>query len=244
EKLRHLMKEVPIPVEYNDETDEGEEDKMDEREGDSDTEKNLEDELNHQSLFFMAEIFVPPMLIFLRKNMNELLMKGVPVGSIRKAHPSVWIERHLFTQWLEHFVDYVKPAEGSLVFFILDGHFSYTKNIELVELVTPNQQNLLHSNTIENQSTLVLRPDSLSVLPVSPTYRKEQTHKTLPTSRSGSPHPGPTSPAEKRLVFSPFDIMTTPLTSKGRSNSESESTSTYEKELEELEKMKLLNLKK
>ncbi|KAF2892105.1 hypothetical protein ILUMI_14068 [Ignelater luminosus] len=49
------MKEVPIPVEYNDETDEGEEDKMEEREGDSDTENNLEDELNHQSLFFMGK---------------------------------------------------------------------------------------------------------------------------------------------------------------------------------------------
>nr|CAH7729978.1 unnamed protein product [Callosobruchus chinensis] len=74
-------------------------------------------------------------------------MKGAPVGYIGRAHPSGWIQTYfLFTQWFQHFIDYVKPGEASPVLLLFDGHFSHTKNIELVD------------NARENHVTLVSLP--------------------------------------------------------------------------------------
>lgn len=90
-----------------------------------------------------AGVFVPPMLIFPRKNMSDVLMRGAPVGSIGKAHPSGWIQTNLFTLWFQHFVEYVKPSEASPVLLILEGHYSHTKNIELIDLARQNHVTIL-----------------------------------------------------------------------------------------------------
>ncbi|CAG5053987.1 unnamed protein product [Parnassius apollo] len=88
-----------------------------------------------------AGIFVPPMMIFPRKNNSDLLKKGE--GSIIPVHPSGWIQTHLFTQWFEHFIDYVKPSESSPVLLLFDGHFSHTKNIELIDKARQNHVTLI-----------------------------------------------------------------------------------------------------
>jgi hypothetical protein len=44
-----------------------------------------------------AGTFVPPLIIFPRKNMKEELMDGAPAGSISACHPSGWIQTHIFT---------------------------------------------------------------------------------------------------------------------------------------------------
>ncbi|CAK1581025.1 unnamed protein product [Parnassius mnemosyne] len=90
-----------------------------------------------------AGIFVPPMMIFPRKNNSDLLKKGSPEGSIIRVHPSGWIQTHLFTQWFEHFIDYVKPSESSSVLLLFDGHFSHTKNIELIDKARQNHVTLI-----------------------------------------------------------------------------------------------------
>jgi len=90
-----------------------------------------------------AGIFVPPLIIFPRKNMSDALMRGAPVGSIGRAHPSGWIQTHLFTEWFQHFVEYVKPTEASPVLLILDGHYSHTKNIELIDLAKQHHVTIL-----------------------------------------------------------------------------------------------------
>lgn len=82
--------------------------------------------------------FVPPMIIFPRKNMSDLIMKGAPPGSIGRAHPSGWIQGYLFTEWLTHFIKHVKPTEESPVLLILDGHNTHTKNINVVDLARSN----------------------------------------------------------------------------------------------------------
>lgn len=55
--------------------------------------------------------FVPPVLVFPRKNMSEHLMDGAPVGSIWACHPSGWIQMNIFTQWFAHFINFAKPTE-------------------------------------------------------------------------------------------------------------------------------------
>ncbi|CAH2089800.1 unnamed protein product [Euphydryas editha] len=44
--------------------------------------------------------FVPPFIIFPRKNMSEQLMRGSPPGAVGIAHPSGWIQMNIFTEWL------------------------------------------------------------------------------------------------------------------------------------------------
>lgn len=90
-----------------------------------------------------AGIFVAPMFIFPRKKISDTVMRGAPVGSIGKPHPSGWIQTFLFTQWFQNFVENVKPTEAPPVLLILDGHYSHTKNIELIDLAEQHHVTIL-----------------------------------------------------------------------------------------------------
>ncbi|KAF2889787.1 hypothetical protein ILUMI_16386 [Ignelater luminosus] len=76
--------------------------------------------------------------------MSEFLMKGAPAGLFGKAHPFGWIQTHF-----KYFVYYVKPTEASSVLLLLDGHLSYTKNIELVELARKTTCNIVTPTALQ-----------------------------------------------------------------------------------------------
>jgi len=40
--------------------------------------------------------FIPPLLVFPRKNMKQELMNGTPPGSIHVCHPSGWMQSEIF----------------------------------------------------------------------------------------------------------------------------------------------------
>lgn len=79
-------------------------------------------------------IFIPPLIIFPRKNMKPELLDGCPPGTIAKCHPSGWIQVDIFTEWLKHFIEFVKPSPADPVVLILDGHYSHTRNLDLIVL--------------------------------------------------------------------------------------------------------------
>ncbi|XP_063220279.1 uncharacterized protein LOC134529776 [Bacillus rossius redtenbacheri] len=83
-------------------------------------------------------IFIPPYVIFPRVNMATTLMKGAPPGTIGRAHPSGWVQTHLFTEWLYLFIERTKPTEQSPVLLVLDGHYSHVRNIEVIDLARAN----------------------------------------------------------------------------------------------------------
>ena len=87
--------------------------------------------------------FVPPMMIFPRKKNSPLLGKDVPPGTLVKVHPSGWIQVNLFTEWFKHFIDFTKPSETSPTLLILDGHYSHTKNIEVINLARNNHVHII-----------------------------------------------------------------------------------------------------
>lgn len=87
--------------------------------------------------------FVPPMLIFPRKNFTENLMKGAPPGSIGRCHPSGWIQGPLFTDWMRHFIQKTKPTPTDPILLILDGHNTHTKNIDVIELARQNHISII-----------------------------------------------------------------------------------------------------
>ena len=77
--------------------------------------------------------YVPPLIVFPRKNMKEELMDGAPAGSFAACHPSGWIQTDIFTKWFDHFVHFVKPSADDPVLLIVDGHYSHTKNLYVVD---------------------------------------------------------------------------------------------------------------
>lgn len=85
-----------------------------------------------------AGTFVPPLIVFPRKNMSEALMEGAPRGSIWACHPSGWIQGYIFTQWLSHFISFTKPTKEDPVLLILDGHYSRTRNLDVITMAKEN----------------------------------------------------------------------------------------------------------
>lgn len=81
--------------------------------------------------------FVPPMMIFPRKRMLDLLMKGSPPGSIGAASPNGWTDSNLFIKWLQHFISEVKCTKSDPCILIMDGHQSH-KTLEAIELARDN----------------------------------------------------------------------------------------------------------
>jgi hypothetical protein len=77
-------------------------------------------------------IFVPPLIIFPRKNANHLLIRGAPPGTIFKYQPFGWISSEIFMDWFEHFVSVTKPSASDPVLLIVDGHTSHTRNLHLI----------------------------------------------------------------------------------------------------------------
>ena len=115
--------------------------------------------------------FVPPMLIFPRKNMNIQLMKGTPPGSISAVHPSGWVQASLFAQWFRHFMDTVKPSASSPVLLVLDGHYSHTRNLEVVNMARENHVVII---SLPPHSTHKLQPLDKTFMGALKAYYSEE----------------------------------------------------------------------
>lgn len=85
-----------------------------------------------------AGTYVPPMFIYPRVNMKKELEDRAPPGYVFAAHKSGWIQLELFTKWFRHFVNYVKPNKDNPILLLLDGHFSHTRDIEVIEIAREN----------------------------------------------------------------------------------------------------------
>ena len=69
-------------------------------------------------------IYIPPMLIFPRKNFVQILMKDCPTEFFGVCSPSGWINSDLFVSWLHHFVKHTHASKENKVLLILDNHSS------------------------------------------------------------------------------------------------------------------------
>jgi len=111
--------------------------------------------------------FVPPMLIFPRKNMAESLMNGAPSGAVGCASPNGWIDGGIFVKWMKHFICHVKPSTTDKHAIILDGHCSH-KTLEVISLARDNGIDLL---VLPPHTTHRLQPlDTVFYKPLSDCY--------------------------------------------------------------------------
>lgn len=76
--------------------------------------------------------YVPPLIIFPRERMKNELTDGAPPGAIFACHKSGWIQLEMFTTWFKHFINYTKPSAEDPVILVLDGHYSHTRNLDVI----------------------------------------------------------------------------------------------------------------
>jgi len=55
--------------------------------------------------------FIPPLLVFPRKNMKQEMMNGTPPGSIDACHFAGWIQSDIFTQLFLRFIKHTKQKK-------------------------------------------------------------------------------------------------------------------------------------
>ncbi|KAJ4448622.1 hypothetical protein ANN_00012 [Periplaneta americana] len=82
--------------------------------------------------------FLPPFLVFPRVNMKAELLDGAPNGSLAVCHKSGCIQNESFVQWCHHILSNAKPTKDDPVILVLNGHYSHTRNVELLELARVN----------------------------------------------------------------------------------------------------------
>ena len=77
---------------------------------------------------------IPPLLVYMKPE----LMNGTPPGSIHAWYPSGWIQGEIYSQWFLHFIKHTKPTKEYPVIFVLDGHYSHTRNLKVITSAREN----------------------------------------------------------------------------------------------------------
>ena len=86
--------------------------------------------------------YVPAMILFKRKNMNDRLIKGATPRSLGTHSDNGWMHAQLFVKYMKHFVAYTMPSENHPLLVVFDGHQSH-KSLEVVELAKQHHITLL-----------------------------------------------------------------------------------------------------
>ena len=81
--------------------------------------------------------YIPPMLIYKRKRMNDILLKGAPPGTIGGCSDNGWVTTELFLKWMKHFAHHAKPSKEKPILLLLDGHSSH-KSLSTIEFAREN----------------------------------------------------------------------------------------------------------
>jgi hypothetical protein len=92
-----------------------------------------------------AGTYVPLMLIFPQKIMKPELTGGAPPGTISSCDPSGWIQHDIFTEVFQHCLNFAKPTNKSPAVLVPDGHYSHTRNLELIDMAQENHVSLVSS---------------------------------------------------------------------------------------------------
>ncbi|XP_075154745.1 uncharacterized protein LOC142228251 [Haematobia irritans] len=130
--------------------------------------------------------FVPPFFIFPRKNHNPLLIKDAPPGSKSACHLSGWVQIPIFTEWFKHFLKETKPSLTDPFLLILDGHYSHTRNIEMLDLARGHHVTII---SLPSHSSHKLQPlDKTFMGPLKKYYNEEIRRFTREEGRKPTPY--------------------------------------------------------
>ena len=69
--------------------------------------------------------YVPPLMIWPRKRLPDVLMRGAPPGAIGAVSNNGWTDGNLFVTWLQHFIKVANTSKENRTILIVDGHNSH-----------------------------------------------------------------------------------------------------------------------
>lgn len=98
--------------------------------------------------------YVPPVFVFVRKRMNDLLMTSSPAGSIGVCSNTGWTHSEIFLKWLQHFVSVTRCSPDFPALIVMDGHHSH-ETLETIDFARKDGITLL---TLPPHSTHKLQP--------------------------------------------------------------------------------------
>ncbi|KAJ4425867.1 hypothetical protein ANN_27493 [Periplaneta americana] len=101
-----------------------------------------------------------------------------PPGAIGRCHPSGRVQSYLFTEWFSHFIQQTKPTAESPVLLILDGHFSHTRNLDIIIKAKENHVTIL---CLLPHTTHKLQPLDTTFMGPLKTYYSEEVRQALRT---------------------------------------------------------------
>ena len=81
--------------------------------------------------------FIPPVMIFPRKNFKQHMVTGAPAGTLGLAHPSGWMTLDNFTSVIEHFIKYTCSKKDNPTLLICDNHESHM-GIRVLDIAKEN----------------------------------------------------------------------------------------------------------
>ena len=127
-----------------------------------------------------AGSFLPPFLIFARKNMQPRLLDGSPPGTQGTCSPTGWISGEVFLKWMHFFVEQVRPTADKKVLLLLDNHESH-KYYPALEFATKNNVVIL---SLAPHTTHKMQPMDIAV------YGPLKTHFEREVNVFQNSHPG------------------------------------------------------
>lgn len=128
-----------------------------------------------------AGAYMPPMLIFPRKRMQNEFELGLPPGGWAECHETGWITTEIFSRWFKKFVQFSRASKDNVVLLILDGHSTHTRNLEVIDFARENGVVML---CLPPHASHRLQPLDVTVMKPMSSYYEEETRRWL---RS---HPG------------------------------------------------------
>lgn len=103
--------------------------------------------------------FIPPVLIFPRKNFKQHMVTGAPAGTLGLASPSGWMVTELFPEVLNHFIKYTGSSKENPTLLICDNHESHI-SITALNIAKENGVTIL---TIPPHTSHKIQPLDVSV---------------------------------------------------------------------------------
>lgn len=68
---------------------------------------------------------IPPMFVFPRVNYKDNFIRGGPPGCVGTSNKSGWLQGDQFLEFMQHFVNHVRPTQEKKVLILLDNHESH-----------------------------------------------------------------------------------------------------------------------
>lgn len=114
--------------------------------------------------------FIPPVMVFPRKNFKQHMITGAPAGTMGLAHPSGWMTSDLFSSVMQHFIKHTNSTKDNPTLIICDNHESHM-GIKVLESAKENGVILL---TLPPHCSHKMQPLDLTVFgPLKAYYNSE-----------------------------------------------------------------------